>query len=216
MRLTGTLADDDFFTQRGESANEVVETYLTRGARNAQRFCLKMGFGGWRKRSAALTWSGTDDTVGGRYTALPTDFLRAYGDRRFSALVNPNGDAYGQEIGPEESRQKGDGYYFRGEQLWLARGSSPPTTLYLEYHFKHPDWTGLADADIDFPMDARYLIVAEAANVFKEENGLPGFTDMETKIERALARAREEARDVVRPTKSPRQFRKPQRFGNRW
>jgi hypothetical protein len=65
-------------------------------------------------------------------------------------------------------------------------------------------------------MDARYLIVAEAANVGKEENWLPGGREMEQKIERALFRAREEARHIARSTKNPRQFQKLTRFGNHW
>jgi hypothetical protein len=120
-------------------------------------------------------------------------------------------------VDDRDETQRGDIFYFRGQQLWLGRWASPPTTLYLEYHFTHPEWSdSLLDADIDFPMDARYLIVAEAANSAKEEDWLVGGTELEQKIERALSRARDEARDVARVTRSPRMFIKPYRAGNHW
>jgi hypothetical protein len=213
-RLVGSISSDGALTEQGEATDDVVYTYLTRGYRNAQRWMLKMGYGGWRKRTTALTWSGSDAADGGRYATLPSDFLRSYGNQRMSALREAGGDQWGQEVKPEEDQLQGDYYYIRGEQLWLGRDASPPTTLYFDYHYKHPLWS--ASVTIDFPMDARALIVAEAANVAKEENWLPGGPEMEQKIERALMRAREEAREIVRVTKGPRTLRKPPRYGNRW
>ena len=214
FRLVGTVSDDGALTEQGESVDDVAYTYLTRGCRNAQRHMLRMGYGGWRKRSSALVFSGTDASDGGSYATLPADFLRSVGNKRMSALREANGDAWGQEVSPDDDRQEGNGYYFRGEQLWLCRRASPPSTLYLDYHYTHPVFS--SSVTIDFPMDARPLIVAEAANVAKEDNWLPGGPDMEGKIERALMRAREEARDIVRATKGPRTFRKVQRFGTRY
>jgi len=213
-RLCGVESTDDALVLNGESAGDVAYTYLTRGCRNAQRWMLKMGYGGWLKRSSALTWSGTDAADGGRYATLPTDFLRAYGNQRMSALREADGDEWGQEIKAEDDQLKGNGYYFRGTQLWLARTAAPPATLYLDYHYTHPVWT--SGVTIDFPVDARALIVAEGANVAKEESWLPMGPEGEQKIERALMRAREEARDIVRQGKGPRTFRKPYRAGNHW
>jgi hypothetical protein len=213
-RLVGTDSSDPYLSEQGESANEVVDILLTRGCRNAQRWMLDMGYGGWRKRSDALSWSGSDSTTGGRYDDVPSDFLRAYGSQRRSALVRANGDRWGSEINPKDDDSKGDFYYIRGDEIWITRNAQPPATLYLDYHYLHPKWEGAFT--IDFPMDARYLIVAEAANVGKEENWLPGGREMEQKIERALFRAREEARHIARSTKNPRQFQKLTRFGNHW
>ena len=213
-RLVGTLPDDGALVENSEAQDDVAYLYLTRGSRAAQRWMLKMGYGGWRKRSAALTWSGTDAADGGRYATLPTDFLRACGSQRQSALREANGDGWGQEIIVYDEQLEGDGYYFRGDTLWLARTAAPPTTLYLDYHYTHPAWS--ASVTIDFPMDARALIVAEAADAAKAENWLPGDQAMEVKIGRALAQAREEARDVARPSRQPRQFKKAPRWGNRW
>ena len=213
-RLCGTESDDPELTLHGEGDTEVVDFYLTDGSRNAQRWMLDMGYGGWRKRSSALSWTGTDATTGGRNSALPSDFLRAYGNERESCLREANGKPWGRQINPEEDRKRGNLFYFRGEQLWIARLASPPTTLYLEYHYTHPGWDGLVDGDIDFPKRARRLIIAEAANVAKEENWLPGGPEMELKIERALRRAQSAARSIARLTKQPRQFRRPRRAGN--
>lgn len=216
-RLVGTVSDDGALVEQGEATDDVAYTALTLGCREAQRYMLKQGYGGWRQRSAALVFSGTDASNGGRYATLPTDFLRACGNQRESALVEANGDGWGQEVGSEARKAKGNGYYILGDTLWLTREASPPSTLYLEYHYTHPAWSSsLADADIDFPMDARPLIVAEAALAAMAENWLPGDAAMERKIEVAAMRARERARDIARPTKQARTLRRAQRIGNRW
>lgn len=213
-RLLDIEVGDEGLTSNDEAETEVVDTFLTRGSRAAQRYMLKMGYKGWRARSPALSFSGTDSADGGRYTDLPDDFLRAVGNDRRSALREANGNDWGKQIDELESNMRGNFYYFRGEQLWLTRTAIPPTTLYLEYHFKHPLWDD--DVEIDFPVDARYLIVAEAGNVAKEESWLVGGPELETKIERALVRARQEAMDIARPSKRPRQMAKPRRYGSHW
>ena len=213
-RLVGTTSEDSALTEQGEATNEVAYLYLTRGCRKAQRWMINVGYDGWRKRSSALSWSGTDAADGGRYTDLPDDFLRAYGNERKSALCEAGGDGWGQEIDPEQEHLRGNFYYVNGPQLWITRNASPPSTLYLKYHYTHPKWE--SSTTIEFPMDARSLIVAQAANAAKEENWLPGGPEMKAGIVSALAMAREEARDIVRPTKKPRQMRKAPRCGNRW
>ena len=55
-RLVGSESGDEALIAQGESADDVAYLFITRGCRNAQRWLLKMGFNGWRKRSAALTW----------------------------------------------------------------------------------------------------------------------------------------------------------------
>lgn len=220
LRLLGTDADDPELVRGGEDANEVTDQYLTRGCRAAQRWMLNCGYGGWRKRGSAITsWSGADATDGGRYTALPADFLRAFGNERQSALREADGTPWGVLVDPGEAMDfHGNGYYLRGnEQLWLTRGAQPPSSVFLEYHFKHEAWSdALADADIDFPVDARWLIVAEGAALAKEENWITLDNEDSVRIERSLMRARQEARDLSRPTKKPRQFSRPRRFGSHW
>lgn len=216
-RLVGSDSTDTALSEQGEATNDVANQFLTRGCRKAQRWMLKQGYGGWRTRSSALTFSGTDAADGGRYVTLPSNFLRGAGNDRVSALREANGDPWGTQVDDRDETMKGDGYYFRGEKLWLLRNANPPSTLYLDYYFTHPVWDAtLDDNEIDFPLEARSLIVAEAANEAKEDNWLPGGSEMEMKIERALLRAREEARDIARQSKQVKQFQKPRRYGTHW
>lgn len=218
-RLVGSESEDDALTNLGEDTDEVAYLALTDGSRRAQRWMLSNGYVGWRQRSSALSFSGTDAADGGRFVALPTDFLRAYGSGRVgrSALTEASGRRWGREVTPNEDHLEGDGYYIRDEQLWLTRKATPPATLFLDYHYKHPAWDDdLEDADIDFPMDARSLIVAEAAVSAMHDNWLPGGRDMEVKILTALSRARENARDLARQTKEPRRMKKATRLANHW
>lgn len=221
-RLTWTTAADDALLQVGDAQDDIAYTFLTIGSRNAQRWLLNCGWVGWRKRSPALTFSGDDATDGGRRTSVPSDFLRAYTVRddhgRYSALVEPDGQRWAAEIAaPEASYREGDYYYFRhgtaGEELWLARKAVPPTTLYLDYHYLHPAWSGAVT--IDFPLEQRYLIVAEAADAAKEEGWLPGGPELEAKIGRRVAQARQAAASFARRSRRPRELLGPPRFGNR-
>lgn len=217
LRLVGTDDADPALTDLGEATTEVVDLYLTAGSRDAQRWMLSVGYDGWWRRSSAITsWTGSDSADGGRYTTLPSDFLRLRGNSRTSALVEADGDRWGSLIDSEENYRKGNYYYLKGTQLWLARTASPPSTVYIEHHYQHPSWTGLADANIDFPLEVRPLVISEAANAAKEENWLPGGQEMEAKIERRLARDRQKARDFARQVKGPRMWRKVLRVGNRW
>ena len=216
-RLVGSTSSDTALVEQGESTNDVANQFLTRGSRKAQRWMLKQGYGGWRIRSSALSFSGTDASDGGRYATLPTNFLKAVGNFRVSALREANGDPWGTQVDDRDDTKQGDGYYLRGDKLWLLRRANPPATLYLDYHYTHPVWDStLDDNEIDFPLEARSLIVAEAANDAKEENWLPGGQDLELKIERALVRAREEAKDIARLTTQVKTFQKPRRVGKHW
>lgn len=218
FRLIGTVSAGQELVEQGEDPDDIAYLNITRGCRKAQRWMIQNGFGGWRKRSATvLSFTGTDAADGGVMTDTPADFLRAYGDQRRSALTRANGDRWGELITEQEDHKKGDLYYFRGHELWLGRTASPPTNLFLDYHYKHPAWDeNLQDADIDFPMEARYLIVAMAAETAMDDNWLPGGRELEGKIDRAVKKAQNEARHIARPTKQPRQFQKVIRFGNRW
>lgn len=217
FRLLDIEEGDPNLEEHGEGTNDVAYLYLTRGCRAAQRFMLKSGYQGWQKRSSALTWTGSDATTGGQQCSnFPADFLRAYGAvDRVSALEEANGDRWGVEVHTEDAlRYTGDVYFFRGEELWVGRQATPPATLYLRYHYKHPAWSD--SVTIDFPLEARALIVAEAADRMKTESWLSGDVEMERKIREALLVARGDAMDVARPTKAPRRLRRRPRFGNRW
>lgn len=212
-RLVGSVPADSALTELGESEDDVAYLYLTSGCRDAQQYMLHNGYNGWRQRSSALSWSGTDATTGGKYSDLPTDFLRADGNRDRSALVQANGDRWGTQIDAEDDNAKGNYFYFLGDEIWLARTASPPTTLYLKYNYQHPVWT--SGVTIDFPANVRSLIVAYAANSAKEENWFIGDHTMEAKVREAVLLAEKKVRMFVRQTKQSRQWRRPQRLGGR-
>lgn len=217
-RLTGVEPEDPSLSHTGEAEHEVAFELLTRGAWAAQRHMLRMGYTGWRKRSDPIVWEdgGAD---GGKVWDLPADFLRAFGRQEGgrSALVTSDGRRWGQQTGPEDSHQRGNYYHIDGNQLRIASLSAPVGKLRLDYHYRHPEWNDdLEDDDIDFPVEARPLIVAEAAAIGADESWFPGDEDSYMKIQRARMRSQEEARHVSRPTKEPRSFRRPTRFGNHW
>lgn len=222
-RAVGSKADDDALLEQGESADDVAYLYLTRGIRAAQRFLIDAGLAHrWRKRSSAITsWSGADETDGGRYSALPSDFLRLYGQarstgsRRTGGLVEADGEAWGYEGSADEDHLRGDLYYLKNDQVWIAHSAAPPSTVYLQYHYRHP----ALDADtasFDMPVDAMPLAVAYAANAAKEESWLPGGPEMEGKIERALLAAQAEGRSIARQDRGARRFEPPRLYGTRW
>ncbi len=213
-RLTGTEADDPALAQHGEAPDEVAYLYLTSGCREAQRWMLDQGYDGWSKRTSVITWTGTDEVDGGKYFDLPSDILRIRGDEDDSALREPNGQRWGREVEPDKDHILGNFFYLKGERLWRTRSAEPPATLFLDYHYTHPFWDSMTT--IEFPIDARWLIVAEAALEAKDEFWLPGDQFMERRIESRQRRARQQARVIVRRSKKPRKMRKARRMGNRW
>ena len=215
-RLTGSISSDSELVRQGEAVDDVAYQALTEGTRAAQLWMLDNGYHGWRARSSAITWLGTEAANGGRYVALPATYLRLYGDMHpgKSALVEADGTPWGQQIDAGDDRAQGDFYYVRGEELWITRLATPPTTLYIDFHYRHPAWT--SGVTIDFPTLARGLLAPKAASIAMEENWLPGDRNMEVKIERAMLKAEARARMVARQTKQPRRMKEPYRAGNAW
>lgn len=226
-RLVGTDAGDPALVANGESVNDVANTYLGRGSRMAQQFMLKAGYDGWRSRSAALVFSGSDAADGGQYADLPPDFIKAYGNGRTvseSALTQPDGTPWGTEIHPSlAGATQGNAYYFRAvggsvpqavQQLWLTRLASPPNPLHLHYHYRLITVV-TTNPLIDFPFDARGLIVAYAAELAKTESWLPD-DEQFGKISAAVTAAEKEARAYAKQSRRQREFRHAVRFGSHW
>lgn len=216
-RLVGSTSGDAALAKQGESTNDVAYYFLTRGFRRGQRWLIDRGLGSWwRTRGAAITWSGTEASDGGRYTALPSDFLRLWGDRTRtkSALVEADGTEWGQEVDEEQSALQGDYYYLKNSNLWITRSATPPDQLYIEYYYQHPEFT--ASVTMDFPMEARPLGVALAADFAASDGWLPGGAAMIAKIEKAVENAEGEAKNVARQTRKARRFAEPYRVANNW
>lgn len=222
-RLTGTSATDQAFIEHDTSTLESLYGHLTHGFRQAQLFLIDNGLPQfWLKRSAALTWSGTEASDGGRWSALPSDFLRAWGDDDTrSSLVEADGSQWGQEIRPEEKHRRGGFYYFAKNPagtafaIWIAKGAVPPTSVYLQYVYEHPEITS-STTTLDLPDIAVRLGVAEAAHNAKNESWLPGGPEMKADIASELREQRAVAKAAARPSRSARRMREQAAFGPRW
>ena len=216
FRLVDTDSSDDDLTEHDASSLEGVYGLLSEAMLEAQDDMLRFGVGEfWLQRSSTtLSFSGSESTDGGRYASLPDDFRRAYGDEDDSALVEADGDRWGQEILPELRHVWGDNYYFRGDgKLWITRKARVPASgLYLEY-YRAP--TELADGtDADFPAEHRSLIPAHAAVLAIPQAWFPGDQFDEQRLRQNLEARRQRAFSMGRRSRKRRQIRPKAMRGN--
>lgn len=212
-RLVSTTTGDAALVENGEAANDVAYLCLNHGVESAQRFMIANGMSErWRKRSSVITWSGSDAADGGRYTALPSDFLRLATGDRVSSLTQANGERWGQEITADQDTATGNAYYLKNDQVWLAKGAAPVAGLYLEYQYKHPEFTSAVT--LDFPPAARPLLVAFAGWHAIAEGWYPAAND--ERISRNLTFWKQQARMVARRSRQPRKMTAPRVIGTRY
>jgi len=183
--LLNVSADDDAMTEFESTSGETVEDLLQYGLWAAQEWLINYAApDSWVKDSSALTWTGSDSTTGGVYSALPSDFLRLYGDDDYSALHLLDGSRWGTLI--DASRRyvgTGDQYYILNGSLWLTRGASPPAGLVMQYYYKYPSIAAGALDMTDFPDRYRPLILAEAACIARDHSWFPGTGEAYQKLE---------------------------------
>lgn len=219
-RLVGTTTSDDALVENGESANDVAYLCLNHGMESAQRFMIACGMTErWRTRSQAITsWSGADSTDGGRYKDLSSliasgkEFLRFSGkkyDAKQSSLTEANGERWGIEIDGDTDTVTGDYFYLKNEQLWLAKDSAVPATVYLDYQFRHPEFT--SSVTLNFPVDAMGLVIAYGARFAMADGWFP--RDNERAIERNVQLWEMEARMVARRSRGKRRQNPPRTLG---
>ena len=198
-RLTDTASDDDSLIEHDDSTLEGVNQFLQYGLNDAQDYMMDCGLSDrWVSQATAITsWSGTESDDGGRYKALESDFFRLSGDDMTSALRKIDGTRWGHLVDfRDRFKVRGNRYWLQGENLWIARGASPPASLIYDYHHRLPT---LSSATVDFPSEDRPLIVAFAAERAMQDSWLPGGEEMMVKIQ-ATRRACEQ-----------RAFRRPRR-----
>lgn len=202
-RLVGSTSDDDALIEQGESVDAVAYSALTHGVRRAQEYMLDAGYNGWRTQSSALTFGTSTD--GSEFVALPDDFLRAAGDAFRSALLDSDGEPWGVMVGTDLERAKGDGWYIRGDELWLLR-EAQHSTLVLDYYAEHDDIAvDLAAEDIDFPKNARGLIPAYAAEFAIDDGWFPRADPRP--VESAVSKWEKMAKNIARQSKQGRRMR---------
>lgn len=216
-RLTNTDSTDEALIEQDTSGDlEAVNQFLQYGVDTAQDYLIDAGLTErWIKQATAITsFSGTEAADGGRFKDLESDFRRLAGDDNNSALREITGTRWGREINfRDRFRVRGNKYWLQNDQLWIARGSSPPTSLIYDYIFRIP---ALSSSTIDFPTEDRYLIVAYAGQLAKEESWLPGGAEMETKIDRSVIICERRAFRRGRRTRTARRLRPKQTVGTHW
>lgn len=202
--------DDDSLGEFYADPDEAANRYIQQGLDSAQAWTIEVcdplrwlsAFG------APLEWQ-TDDPMG-LYVPLPDNFLRLSGDAYHSAIIQPNGLPWGQEIEDPRERHWHNrlrGYYLANNRLYLAHKSSkPPRCSIVEYHFRLPILADDADT-IDFPLQDRWIIVAFAAWHAIKDDWPAGGQEMESKIERDLEHWQREIAKRQRRTRKPRRIR---------
>lgn len=212
--LCDTDATDADLIEHDASTLEGVYRLLTEAGDTAQEELIRGGYGEfWLETSAAISWSGSDATLGGRYWALPAEFRRAYGDENDSCLREADGSQWGQEIPPElRLRAEGNFYYFRSSQLWIAREADPPATLYMDYYRKVQDMQD--SVDVDFPEELRSLVVAYAAVDAASEAWYTGDREDVQRLGANLERKKKRAFAMLRPSRKRRTIRPKAMHGN--
>lgn len=215
----GTSASDGALTEHDSVTLEQALRHLQFGLWNAQSHLIDCGKGDrWRTTSDALaTWSGAEATDGGRYVSLAdggyfTRFLRLAGDDSNSALREPDGTRWGTEILERDRfERRGNYYYLLGDdQLWLARGAAPSTTLIADYYQRH---AVLEEATvIDFPVELAPLISLEAADLALADNFVAVDNEQRGEIRNGLKNWRARA-GKSRRSRTPKRMRARPTYG---
>lgn len=224
-RITGTSASDRAATAHDSGTLEGIYNLLQHGVWDAQLYLIQIGEAArWlTTTSSAFTWSGTDAANGGRYTDLPSDFLRAAGTKRRSCLREPDGTSWGNLIDFEDRfRYFGDTYWFQEGQLWIGRDASPPTDLVMDYHERHATLVDTdagppaVDGTVDFPIEHRPLIPAFAAERAVYQAWFPLDEAGKASVLANLKTLKHKARIQARRTQQPRELRPPRTVGRWW
>lgn len=211
--------DDPELELRGEALYEVLDDALEQGLWNAQRFLLDIGCGGEWATSATLSF-GSADATGARSANAPEDLLRFNGDERYSAIHASDGTPWGRLL--EDSRHKrfvtGDWFYFADSKVWVTKNANIPDTTKLDY-FERLELPADDDEDeVDFPADARSLIVAEAAFHAMHEYWVPAgdVAALEMRLARNRQNKRTEAAQALRRTTGRQTLHAPGTVGSHY
>jgi hypothetical protein len=226
-RLLAISPQDDAVTEHESEAEETVNYFIQHGLWNAQYWLLtNTSLRKWIQEVGPITWL-TDSTTGDRYVELPDDFIRLAGDDNNTAFFYRTSSQaqrrlpWGNEMDQRDKlNYSGAGYYIENDRIVLARRAdvSSGRNLYYDYYYRH----AVLDEEetIDFPVDIRPLIVAEAAAMALSESWLP-FEDIESenKILRNLAYWRNVASSKARRSRTPQKLRGrnvPSNYGTNW
>ena len=234
-RLLAISANDDALTEHDSEIQETVHYFIQSGIWNAQYWLLtNTEVKRWLRvfgpillapdlsRPTAPVWE--LDAVSGRLSVeLPDDFIRLAGDAEDTGLYLQRGGStgarvWGQQIDQrEKNRLRGNWFYIENDRLVLTPTANPPAELYFDFYYRHPLLTK-DDDPLEFPVDVRPLIVAEAAVMALSESWLPfEEPESESRILRNLDYWRRISSSRGRQTRRPQRFRgRKNPYGTNW
>lgn len=208
-RLLGIDARDRNLSSYDSDIQESVHYFIQQGLWNAQSHLITNGRARlWRRRWEISGWE-DDEVTGARSTDLPSDFLRLDGDQYRSALYSAADERpWGQETSAQNGETwRGNFFWVHNGRLWVSRGANLPQSLYGTYFYRHPVLEH-DETPLDFPVEVRPLIPAEAAYVAMMESWLPLDDDAtRRRIQRNLEFWRAKAEEDLRPTRELPQHR---------
>ena len=213
--IMGIEPDDPAITAFDADPEETVDRLLYQGLLNAQSWMITWTpYRGW-KSTVQLTL-GDAETDGTRFAAFPSNLLRMAGDERTSPLLYSDGRRWGQMVDDRDPSIWGsyfwldngtdsDGLYVDG--IRFAKGASIPTTgIYLQYHYRHAELDD--DTNIEFPLEDRILIPAEAAVIAVHEAWAPLVEESDQQmVLRNLMQHRKHAAERARRSRQGQKFR---------
>lgn len=216
-RLTGLSGSDGRWVAHQTAASDTLYTWLYQAMREAQAWYLNnVDPARWKKATTSeFSWSGTEAANGGRYMALPSDFLRLFGDQENSALRYPSGERWGHLIDPNDRVRWGDYYWIENDNLWICRGASPPATLVMDYSYAIPQLTDDTTAP-DFPEIDRDLIAAEMAAIAADHPSFPGSEDLRRRIYQHRESLQKQVYIRGRRSREPRKIKAGRVIGSHW
>lgn len=216
--LLNISSDDDAFTEFADTAAEQIEDLVQYAVWAAQEWIINHAQPNWWiKQTGSLSWTGSDASNGGRYSALPSDFLKLYGEDDRSALRQPNGNRWGRQIDPESRFDaRGRYFYVLDDALWITRGADPPSNLIAEYNYRYAQISASALDMSDFPVRWRPLIVAEAGVIARDYSWYPGTPENDAKMERNRKEWRDRIAVNARTSRQPRKIRSKPVAGHKW
>lgn len=222
LRLLAMSTSDGTLAEHETTAGDTLNHLIQHGTWEAQSYYLNhVDPERWRKRSSAITWSGTEAADGGRYVALAGDFLRLYGTKERSALVEADGTRWGYLIDAlDRYEYLGDYYYIDAtavgvERLWIAKSATPPTSLYYEYTYRHPTFSDDTTA-AEFPLQHVPLVVAFAAEYAMHHPFFPGDDGVAAKVAANLEYWKRTVAVAGRRSREPRKAKSGRTIGSRW
>lgn len=216
-RLCGVEPDDGAVSGADYGEHEVAHEYLTIGIRAAQRWMIDNGYRGWVALSDPLVFEDAGTVTGVKRAPLPGDYMLADGMERKSALQLRDGRRWGKQVDGESAGPRGNVYWIPNLQhVFVGIGAQLPESLSIRYFRRHPAFPLDGSESIDFPVEARPLIVSEAAHAAMQDAWLPGGDPMKVGIAQRLDQDRERTRRVARTSRQQRKMNAPRRMGNRW